>query len=142
MSNFVHALRAELQELEAQLANDPRYRRAQKIRDLLIDYESQPPQHRELKEELIVLSEGSKESKIKRAITALLRENRTLHRTVILQFLIDRHLMGTEKDPLRALAAYLSNWKDTFVSDGAGNFSLAGNPAKIGEFELTGKVGP
>jgi hypothetical protein len=33
-------------------------------------------------------------------------------------------LVGQEKNPMVSLAAYLSDWKDTFASDGKGNFSL------------------
>jgi hypothetical protein len=32
--------------------------------------------------------------------------------------------MGHEKSPMMSLAAYLSDWKDDFASDGHGNFRL------------------
>ena len=41
MTDLIVALRSELQSLEAALAADPRYRKLEKIRELLAIYDSQ-----------------------------------------------------------------------------------------------------
>jgi len=48
-----------------------------------------------------------------------------MHRTEILKHMIERGIMGDEKEPISRLAIYLSGSKDQFVSDGSGNYSLA-----------------
>ena len=57
-------------------------------------------------------------------VDALLSENGTLHRSDILNVLLAKGVMGTEKDPMAHLAAFLSDSRDKFQSDGKGNFSL------------------
>jgi hypothetical protein len=66
----------------------------------------------------------SKKARMIRTISDLLALRGSVHRTKILQRLIEAGIMGGERDPLAHLAAFLSNEKDKFASDGAGNFSL------------------
>jgi hypothetical protein len=65
-----------------------------------------------------------KNQRMEEEITALLSLRGTVHRLHILQHLIEKELMGHEKQPLAHLAAFLSGNKDKFASDGKGNFSL------------------
>ncbi len=66
----------------------------------------------------------SKAFQIKAEVSDLLNARGTEHRQKILDHLVGKGLMGHEKDPLASLAAYLSNYKDVFMADGRGNFSL------------------
>lgn len=66
----------------------------------------------------------SKAFQIKVEVSDLLNARGTEHRQKILDHLVGKGLMGHEKDPLASLAAYLSNYKDVFMADGRGNFSL------------------
>ena len=61
---------------------------------------------------------------MKAEITALLQQRGTIHRKEILSHLTAAGLMGHEKDPMASLAAYLSDWRDSFDPDGGGNWSL------------------
>ena len=67
---------------------------------------------------------GSKASLLKAEVTHLLDVRGTEHRQKILEHLVSKGLMGREKNPLANLAAYLSDNKDVFATDGRGNFSL------------------
>ncbi len=67
---------------------------------------------------------GSKASLLKAEVTHLLDVRGTEHRQKILDHLVSKGLMGHEKNPLANLAAYLSDNKDVFATDGRGNFSL------------------
>lgn len=56
----------------------------------------------------------------------------------MLKHLIDQKIMGREKNAMANLAAYLSAWKNEFVSDGKGNFSLRAIERSTGnEVELS-----
>lgn len=57
-----------------------------------------------------------------RAIDDLLSANGQVHRSKILEGLQSRGIMGGEKNPMAHLAAFLSDHKDRFESDGKGNF--------------------
>lgn len=67
---------------------------------------------------------ASKAAQIKAEVTYLLDARGTEHRQRILEHLISKGLMGSEKSPMGSLAAYLSDYKAVFVADGRGNFSL------------------
>lgn len=86
----------------------------------------------------------SKASQIRAEIDTLLDTFGTVHRKDILEHLIKQKLMGTEKNPMRALAAYLSGWGDRYVGDGKGNFSRVvsaeGAPAEAGAGKGSGGV--
>ena len=66
-------------------------------------------------------------SKVKNVINAvrlhLFCHGKT-HRSELLRMLIENKIMGSEKNPLGNLAAYLSDHKELFEPDGKGNFSL------------------
>jgi len=66
----------------------------------------------------------SKAAMVKAAVIQLLHEKGTEHRQKILGYLVERGLMGNEKNPMASLAAYLSENKELFSPDGKGNFSL------------------
>ena len=139
MSQIVEALRRELAELQAELRSDPRFVKIQRIEDLLAVYEGDKPSANPP----IVAQDAaqapppptpprqtgakpqSKANEIRAAIAALLTEQQSQHRKVILDHLIAKGLMGHEKNPMAQLAAYLSDWRAEFKSDGQGNFSLA-----------------
>ena len=59
-----------------------------------------------------------------REVSNLLQLHGSLHRRRILDHLIEAGVLGHEKDPLASLAAYLSENKHMFLSDGQGNFFL------------------
>jgi hypothetical protein len=67
---------------------------------------------------------ASKIERVKSEIRELLSHKIIAHRKEILAHLTDRGVMGHEKDPMASLAAYLSGFKDDFVFDGNGNYSL------------------
>jgi hypothetical protein len=141
MSEFTTALERELQRLESELRDDPRYRRINQIRALLTEYQdaaasnsipvSIPLQGRA---QVHVVATAhprrvkrvklSKAASVRLAVEQLLQHRGTTHRTEILKHLIDQKVMGNEKNPMAALAAYLSEFKNYFASDGRGNFSL------------------
>jgi hypothetical protein len=62
--------------------------------------------------------------RVKSEIRGLLAHKTIAHRKDILAHLTARGVMGHEKDPMASLAAYLSGFKDDFVFDGNGNYSL------------------
>lgn len=66
----------------------------------------------------------SKVERVKYEIRDLLAKKTIAHRKDILAHLVSAGVMGHEKDPMASLAAYLSGFKDDFVFDGNGNYSL------------------
>jgi hypothetical protein len=70
----------------------------------------------------------SKKAQMEREVRELLAMRGRAHRLMILNHLTDRGIMGTEKNPLGHLAAFLSDNRDKFESDGAGNFKLRQRP--------------
>jgi len=146
MNDFTTALERELERLDGELLRDPRYRRIKQIRDLLAEYKTPDPAqavpigpanrfpNNSLFSTAAVVANPSpgrvrmmplsKANSIKQAVTTLLRDRGSVHRAEILKYLIDNQLMGHEKTPMASLAAYLSDWKDLFQTDGHGNFSL------------------
>ena len=119
------ALRSELESLEAELAADPRYRKAQKIRELLAMYAEQP-----LTEiPSSPTPQPTKAENIRSAIAEIMRTNGGMvHRQEILDHLIGLKIMGHESNPMGSLAAYLSEMKDMFVSHGGGKWGLRREP--------------
>ena len=141
MSNLVAALRAELNELQAELQRDPRYKRLQKIRELLALYEpnaaaplSPPPMapssasHHSVEPNRPLEGLTTKRAKVLAEIRSLLKSNGRMHRAKILEHLVAKGLMGKETKPLQALAIYLSE-AGQFVNDGEGNWSLKAEAA-------------
>jgi hypothetical protein len=151
MSDFTTALERELERIEGDLQRDPRYRRIKQIRDLLTEYKAAEaatspapsPTSANVPRDVGLFTEPlptrttpvypsprrrrlhlSKAASIKLEVEELLKERGKMHRSDILQHLIDQKLMGHEKKPLASLAAYLSDWRETFMPDGHGNFSL------------------
>jgi hypothetical protein len=151
MSNeFTTALERELQRLRAELQQDPRYKRMTQIEQLLAEYRGEPAPAEAViappsavQEPRVVhltaagitvgssrlhgrarLIKVSKAARVRLELEELLQARGSAHRKVMLNHLIDKNLMGREKNPMASLAAYLSAWKKDFVSDGKGNFSL------------------
>jgi hypothetical protein len=133
MSDFTTALERELERLETELKNDPRHRRADQIRALLAEYKNGTPltltvSSVPVRRERVRLS---KAASVRIAVQEFLRDNGPSHRTLILKHLVETKVMGHEKKPLAALAAYLSEFRELFEPDGRGNFSLK-KPAESG----------
>lgn len=132
MSELIEALDRELKRLEAELKEDVRYRRIQRIKELLADYRAEEssiefPQQRTRAGRLLAkIADGSsKRDRIKKAVKEYLRTKYgPVHRSEILKYLVDQKLMGGEKNPLQSLAIYLSDWRDEFEPDGQGNWAL------------------
>lgn len=140
MSEFTTALERELQRLENELRQDPKFRRVQQLRALLAEYKGPEPEleltpapqnthnvERYRAADYVARRQRvhlSKAASVRLAIENLLRERGTVHRSHILDHLKQQSLMGQEKNPMGSLAAYLSDWKDMFEPDGHGNFSL------------------
>lgn len=66
----------------------------------------------------------SKTAALRAEITRILLERGSEHRQKLLDRLMEKGLMGREKVPLASLAAYLSENRELFESDGRGNFSI------------------
>lgn len=101
--SFVTALKLELQQIEADLHNDPRFRRAQRIRELLADYEG--------KADLRAVISGPTPGKFERIrveLNRLMKDGGYIHRKALLDHLLALGLMGTEKNPMASLAHYLT----------------------------------
>lgn len=133
MTNVVSALRQELATLEADLSADPRYRKIERIRALLAEYEADvganetdilsanvAPRRKERTRPL-----NSKTERVREIIKSVLIERGTVHRSELLKVLTGKGIMGSEKDPMASLAAYLSDFKDDFRNVGTGQWALA-----------------
>lgn len=157
MLAIVSLLRAELTVLEDEVRKDPRLLKIERIRSLLELYKQEasdpaPQVHPPYPQPQVVeaettqtrsvpgKSERSKAYRVREHIRSVLDRNGPTHRTRILEDLAGTGLMGQEKDPMTNLAAYLSEWRDEFASDGKGNFSLrdkgASAPNETGSEEL------
>jgi hypothetical protein len=140
---------AEIADLEDELRDDPRQQKLEHLRAVLALYEQ--PQHHLRGQGLTVRRPGiarprltvnatltadatvlRKEDAIRAELKEFLRARGggKVHRSLILQHLIEKGLMGREKDPMANLAAYMSNFKDEFASDGAGHWSLRQQPER------------
>jgi hypothetical protein len=140
MGDFTAVLKAEITDLETDIRErpDPRVRKLQRLRETLAEYEP-PPQSNSRPSvpqtngngtvlEPLPAASGlvamSKSSRMILEITKLLRQRETVHRKELLDHLIAHGIMGKEKDPMQALAIFLSSHRDQFGFDGAGNYSL------------------
>jgi hypothetical protein len=130
MDVFVESLRQERDRLKAELRTDPRQRRLELLEELLASYPeeaipSPPPRQTQTRPHTNGHARPeSKASKVRRMIIELLGQAGETHRTVILNHLVSAGVMGDEKNPMAQLAAYLSDNRDLFASDGVGNFTL------------------
>lgn len=130
MNAIVDALRSELASLEAELRSDPRYVKAGKVRELISLYSGSEPKPAQSLERKPVASPGTRENTKRYQVKSLVwktlaEQGRPVHRTLLLDRLKAAGLMGSEKDPMASLAAYLSEWREEFQADGRGNFTLA-----------------
>jgi hypothetical protein len=136
MTNVVAALRQELTTLETDLRADPRYRKIERIRALLTEYDTDvgandsevfstnsPPRKRERTRPI-----NSKSERVREIIKTVLIEKGTAHRSELLKALTERGVMGSEKDPMASLAAYLSDFREDFKNVGIGRWSLVVPP--------------
>lgn len=145
MSEIIDALDRELRRLEAELAQDPRYRRIGRIRELLSDYRAdQAPTFAPTsaptvrgRPAIAGATEPSKATMIRTNVREYLQDKGApVHRGEILEHLTFHGLMEGHKNPMANLAAYLSEWRDEFEPDGRGNWSLKESPQ--GEAEGVG----
>lgn len=133
MADIIDMLIQERAQLEAELRNDSRYLKVQRINELLAAYQAGTTRPNSIEVTPRQRSKGRifkerKETKselIKREIKSWLAQHGTAHRSQILSRLIERGLMGSEKNSMQSLAMYLSVSKDMFKSDGNGNYALA-----------------
>ena len=132
MTTIVQSLRQELAALEADIRSDPRYRKIERIRALLSEYDDEP--------QVSVAAQpnvwhrrspmaDTKKDRVRGVISEVLTVKGNAHRSELLKTLIDRGIMGQEKDPMASLAAYLSDFKE-FKNIGVGRWAFA---PKIGE---------
>jgi hypothetical protein len=130
-ANFIAALKAEIEQLEAEIRDDPRHRKLQRLRETLAEYEPRGMVHQDqpipVNGSAAVVAGAlgrTKESRMKAALTQLLKDHGPQHRKVLLEHLQRQGLMANEKNPMANFAAYLSNWKDIFEPDGKGVWRL------------------
>jgi hypothetical protein len=127
---IIDALDYELRRLEAELMLDARYRRAKRIRELLDDYRDdgvpifEPNIGPRSAIPVSPTSGVQKAAAIKAAAKEYVHNRGGAHRSDILAHVVGLGLMGHEKNPMGSLAAYLSDWRDEFESDGRGNFVI------------------
>jgi hypothetical protein len=129
-------LKADIEELEAELANDPRHRRLAKLRDLLEEYElplatvplkgtvGVTPTAAEVSHKANPLT---KEARIRKELANLMRsKGAPVTRNEALEHLKHKKLLGTEKRPMKRLGIYLSFAKrdGIFDNDGSGRWYL------------------
>jgi hypothetical protein len=130
-------LRADIEELEAELASDPRHRRLRKLRDLLEDYEHLGAPTIPIQ---VVGSVGAtataaeaagkayaltKAGKVRREIASLMRaKGSSVTRSEMLTHLQNKKLMGGEAKPMKRLSIYLNYARKDglFETDGVGNW--------------------
>jgi hypothetical protein len=136
MSEITEVLQRELQRLETELAQDVRYRRIVRIRELLQDYQGeiqrveQDRSRQHSPRSSAPSREGhfgevSKADSIKASIKDYLEaKGRPVHRNELLEHLMAKNLMGHEKSPIASLAAYLSDFRDELgiEPDGKGHW--------------------
>jgi HAMP domain-containing protein len=130
-TDFIAALKAEIAQLEAEIRNDPRHRKLQRLRETLAEYEPRGTMHQDQPipvngspADVAGAIARTKESRIKAVLIQRLKEHGPQHRKVLLEHLQRVGLMGNEKDPMAYFAAYLSNWRDIFEPDGKGVWRL------------------
>src|SRR5579859_1333516 len=151
MENLIPALRAELDKLNTELEQHPLVQKVRQIERLLFLYEKSEagpaaaattlikseaivatdrhnaPEMRSSQQRVVApgsVRVNSKVAKIRRAISEYLSLMGPSRRTDILDHLKQEGLMGTEADPIRALASYLTGSKDLFKSVENGVWAL------------------
>lgn len=132
MDTLIENLKAERQQLQSELAADPRQQKIKKIDELLALYVRDENVDvssiaQAAARELISTVEPntpSKAEQIKQTVFHLLQSKGSVHRREILRVLQDANLIGYGGDQMGGLAAYLSKWRSDFSPDGRGNFSL------------------
>jgi hypothetical protein len=151
MVEIVYALRSELETAVGRIrafeaavtAAQERLRtetdKAEKLKALLAVYEGEeqtettaeqaqlpiPPPHALHTDQPRQAS--TKKARMEQEIIALLSLRGSLHRSAILEHLNAKGIMGGEKDQLAHLAAFLSDNRAKFASDGRGTYSLRRN---------------
>jgi hypothetical protein len=130
MPNIVPSLRQELAALDAELRADPRYRKIERIRALLSEYGDEEPQAASVAHQPPAnlwrrrsAPSDSKKERVRAVIRETLAAEGSAHRSALLKTLMDRGIMGQEKDPMGSLAAYLSDFKDV-KNTGGGRWTL------------------
>jgi hypothetical protein len=147
---IVPALKSEIAELEADIrANpDPRVRKLQHLRATLAEYEPVPASTQsgfaavefapvQSSVPNLPRSNGNgsfpavagpaaatKAARMKGYIDGVLHSAGKVHRKELLEGLITAKIMGSEKNPMQALAIFLSSHRDDYEFDGHGNYSL------------------
>lgn len=134
MKDFVPTLKSEIAELEGDIeANpDPRVRKLQQLRATLAEYEpvDYVPQSNGKTAPLQPLPAApgvraeTKAARMRGYIDGTLENLGKAHRKALLDGLIANGIMGNEKNPMQALAIFLSSHPDDYESDGSGNYSL------------------
>jgi hypothetical protein len=128
MSEFVTAAREELDRLEAELRADPRYEKLAVLRNLLAVYERVGSLPKRANGVGRVVTD-TKKSAMEKAVSEFLDSNGGVaHRSAILDQLVARGIMGQESNQMAHLAAFLSDHRHMFTSDGRGNFRKAIHP--------------
>lgn len=128
MSEIVDTLRRELGALEADLENDPRYRKIAGIKALLSEYEQAQTvnvarRSGQATKRSRAVPVDSKKHRIHDVVHEMFIVSGKVHRVDILTELQSKGLLGTESNPMAALAAYLSSFDD-FQSLGGGVWAL------------------
>ncbi len=135
MSLSPDEMRAEIAALEAALSRDPRFKKLTLLRELLPLYEVKAPAPMLPMPPMVApetpypwiataLSEKTKEDTIIAAARELIPREGGVHRSVLLRYLVDTGIMGTEKNPMGYLAKFMAEHRDIFLSDGKGNVSI------------------
>lgn len=126
--DIVNALKREMTALETDLENDPRYRKIARIRSLLAEYTAAAPPHGAVNaltpRPTRTAQPNSKRNRVHDGIMKFLAEHPGAHRRELLSDLVQKGLMGDEKDPMASLAAYLSDFRSELQNNGQGHWSL------------------
>lgn len=154
MEKLVPALKAELDKLNLELEENPLFKKIRQIEALLTLYEKTEPapsvaptaaikpdltptENQYLAEVEPAITQAplplapgsvrtnSKVAKVRRAVFDYLTARGPSKRSDILNHLKQKGLMGTEKEPIRVLASYLTTSKDLFENRGAGVWKIA-----------------
>lgn len=131
MLDLLDGLKAELMRLKADLATDPRARKIAQIEALLKDYYGIAPTAQDApktKADLTRKSERKakglppKRKQIETEILAIIDKSGSVHRSALTWHLVQIGLVGTQRNPQRAVDVYLAQLKDV-TSDGKGNWT-------------------
>jgi hypothetical protein len=147
MADVVEILREELAGLERELAADPRYLKAQRIRELLALYEpasvvvlSPAPISKSVVRVPPPAKQPSKARLMEQAIRDYLEPRGIAHRKGILEALTNAGFMEGMKNPMANLAAFMSDRKEIFTGHGGGMWSLASSVTSGTETPSSGEL--